>query len=83
MYKLYLLFYLKFIRDNIMPGNILKHVSTFNFDWIVFLNRVKDPQRFRVPEFDENNKIKRIEEKPKETKSNYAVTGISIRQYSI
>jgi glucose-1-phosphate thymidylyltransferase len=43
---------------------------------VIFLKEVEDPERFGVPEFDGNNKIKRIEEKPKEPKSRYAVIGL-------
>lgn len=51
----------------------------------IFLARVKDPQRFGVPVFGKkkiNGKmvktILKIEEKPKEPKSQYAVTGLYI-----
>ena len=37
---------------------------------------VKDPERFGVVEFDKDNNVISIEEKPKEPKSNYAVTGL-------
>lgn len=42
----------------------------------LFSYMVKDPQRFGVVEFDKNNKVVSIEEKPKEPKSKYAVTGL-------
>lgn len=42
----------------------------------VFGYQVNDPERFGVVEFDKNNHVKSIEEKPAHPASNYAVTGM-------
>lgn len=71
------------LGDNIFYGNgfrkLLK-VAVANAEEsgraTVFGYYVTDPERFGVVAFDENGKATSIEEKPKEPKSNYAVTGL-------
>ena len=71
------------LGDNIFYGNGLqKHLkaaiknSKENNSATVFGYYVDDPERFGVVEFDENLNAVSIEEKPKNPKSNYAVTGL-------
>ena len=42
----------------------------------IFGYYVTDPQRFGIVEFDESGKVLSVEEKPKEPKSNYCITGL-------
>jgi glucose-1-phosphate thymidylyltransferase len=42
----------------------------------VFTYPVNDPERYGVVEFDQRGKPVKIEEKPKQPKSRYAVTGL-------
>ena len=66
------------LGDNIIERNIAAIVRAFQEQGRgakIVLKEVKDPQRFGVPVF-ERDRLVRIEEKPKEPKSPYAVTGI-------
>jgi glucose-1-phosphate thymidylyltransferase len=66
------------LGDNIIEKNIRKGVEAFRKQKEgakVLLKEVPDPQRFGVPEL-KGDKIAKIEEKPKNPKSNYAVVGI-------
>ena len=42
----------------------------------VFGYNVNDPERFGIVEFDEGGRVISVEEKPKQPKSNYAITGL-------
>ncbi|MFK2819088.1 glucose-1-phosphate thymidylyltransferase RfbA [Flavobacteriaceae sp. LMIT009] len=67
------------LGDNIFYGSGLsnKLKSSNNPEGgIIFAYHVQDPQRYGVVEFDAENKVISIEEKPIEPKSNFAVPGI-------
>ncbi len=68
------------LGDNIFHGNgltkILQKAAESTNRATIFGYYVNDPERFGVVEFDKNDKVISIEEKPKIPKSNYAVTGL-------
>ncbi|MGC8970841.1 MAG: sugar phosphate nucleotidyltransferase [bacterium] len=66
------------LGDNIFEDDITPYVRSFERQIEgakILLKEVPDPQRFGVPEI-KDGRILKIEEKPKEPKSNFAVTGI-------
>lgn len=67
------------LGDNIFFSSGLTQLLDENKDpdgGIIFAYHVSDPERYGVVEFDADMKAVGIEEKPKEPKSNYAVTGL-------
>ncbi len=67
------------LGDNIFYGSGLSKLLQANNDpdgGVVYAYSVNDPERYGVVEFDENNKVISIEEKPTNPKSNYAVPGL-------
>ena len=68
------------LGDNIFfgPGfaKIVQRCSRLTEGGIIFGYLVRDPERYGVVEFDENNKVVGIEEKPARPKSRYAVPGL-------
>jgi len=68
------------LGDNIFHGsglkNHLREAATRTYGATIFGYYVDDPERFGIIEFDENGKAISIEEKPKNPKSNYCVTGL-------
>lgn len=68
------------LGDNIFYGHnfgkSLSEAAKLEDGAIVFGYYVKDPERYGVVDFDKEGNVLSIEEKPKNPKSNYAVTGL-------
>ena len=70
------------LGDNIFYGNGFRKVLREAADdaetgrATIFGYYVHDPERFGIVEFDENGKVLSVEEKPKNPKSNYCITGL-------
>ncbi len=71
------------LGDNIFYGNGFSKIlraavenAEGNGRATVFGYYVNDPERFGIVEFDETGKVISVEEKPKNPKSNYAITGL-------
>ena len=68
------------LGDNIFYGNLnfVRDAVQNNTGATVFGYHVEDPKSFGVVEFDENNNVVSIEEKPQHPRSNYAVVGLYV-----
>ena len=70
------------LGDNIFYGNGFRKVLKAAVEdaeagrATIFGYYVNDPERFGIVEFDENGKVLSVEEKPKNPKSNYCITGL-------
>ena len=68
------------LGDNIFYGHDFHHIlgsaDQRSAGATVFAYHVHDPERYGVAEFDASGKVLSLEEKPKQPKSNYAVTGL-------
>lgn len=74
-----------YLGDNMVVGGIKRFIDAFQADSVncyLTLAKVKDPERFGVPEID-GNRIVRVEEKPRMPKSQFAVAGIYIYDHHI
>ena len=68
------------LGDNIFYGHdlqeLLQSADQRETGATVFAYHVHDPERYGVAEFDDNNQVISLEEKPAQPKSNFAVTGL-------
>lgn len=68
------------LGDNIFFGQSFTHILERSVKLkegaVLFAYKVRDPERFGIIEIDEKNNAISIEEKPKNPKSPYAVTGL-------
>jgi len=68
------------LGDNIFYGHdlqeLLQSADQRETGATVFAYHVHDPERYGVAEFDDNNQVISLEEKPSQPKSNFAVTGL-------
>ena len=72
-------FYGSHLREELLKAkeNTLKNKAT------VFGYHVHDPERFGIVEFSKDGKVLSVEEKPKNPKSNYAITGLYFYDNSV
>jgi len=75
------------LGDNIFYGygfsGLLEEAGKIQNGATVFGYYVNDPERYGVVEFDDNDQVISIEEKPKHPKSNYAVTGLYFYDHTV
>lgn len=68
------------LGDNIFYGHdlqqLLKSADQRETGATVFAYHVNDPERYGVAEFNDNNQVISLEEKPAKAKTNFAVTGL-------
>lgn len=66
------------LGDNLFDQDFSSQIENFDGGATVFLKGVDDPERFGVPVFDVFGEIYRIDEKPLEPRSPFAVVGLYI-----
>lgn len=64
------------LGDNIFEDDVSVTIKNFKSGGHIFAKEVPDPERFGVVKFDDKMNAVKIEEKPKEFLSNFAITGL-------
>jgi len=68
------------LGDNVFYGHglqaVLREAASRTSGGTVFAYYVRDPERYGVVEFDKDHKVLSVEEKPRQPRSNYALTGL-------
>ncbi|MEW6605834.1 MAG: glucose-1-phosphate thymidylyltransferase [bacterium] len=71
--------FVMYLGDNLVKDGVTQFVEEFKSkspNALILLANVEHPEQFGVAELDENGKIKRLVEKPKQPKSNLALVGV-------
>ncbi len=71
------------LGDNLFEDNFLPQITAFQSGAMIFYKQVSDSQRFGVVEMDETGRVRSIEEKPSQPKSNFAQTGLYVYDSSV
>ena len=74
-----------YLGDNMVVGGVRRFIDEFlasGCNCFLTLSKVKDPERFGVPEI-RDGRIVSVEEKPKHPKSSFAVAGIYLYDHHI
>ena len=75
------------LGDNIFHGHnlhkLLANATGRSNGATVFAYHVHDPEQYGVAEFDSSGKVLSLEEKPKQPKSNYAITGLYFYDHQV
>ncbi|MFA5076362.1 MAG: sugar phosphate nucleotidyltransferase [Patescibacteria group bacterium] len=66
------------LGDNIVGDDLSEDIASFQKGGRIFCKKVPDPERFGVAAFDDQMKVTKIIEKPKEWISDYAIIGVYV-----
>jgi glucose-1-phosphate thymidylyltransferase len=71
--------FVMYLGDNLIQHGITRFVREFealDVDALILLKEVENPQQFGVAELDPSGQVTRLEEKPKQPKTNLALVGV-------